>query len=107
MKGGIEHGDLRDARHDLLAGLDAHQVGGIVQRAEGDAFGNRCDDVVVNQRALGKFFPAVHDAVPDGADLFQAADNAVVLAGQLLDDGVDRLRVGRQGNIRLEFALAV
>ena len=33
MERGIEHGHVRRAGHDLFAGFDAHQVGGIVQGA--------------------------------------------------------------------------
>ena len=31
MEGGVEHGHLGRLGHDLLAGLDAHEIGGVVE----------------------------------------------------------------------------
>jgi hypothetical protein len=68
-----------------------------MERAERDTFGDRRDDGLVDQYALGEFFAAVYDAVADRPDFFQGVDDAVITARQLFDDGVDGLGMGRQG----------
>ena len=62
----------------------------------GDALGDGVEDLVVDEDALGELLTAVENTVTDGADFLQARDDAVFLACQLLDDGVDRFRVGRE-----------
>ena len=98
VEGGIEHGDHRHAGHELLAGLDANDVGGIVQRGKGIAVLNRLHDLVGDDDGLGEFLPAVDDAVANGVDLLHRADHAVLFIDQRIKNGLDGLAVGRHGD---------
>ena len=53
-EGGVEHGDLRHAGHGRLARLDAHEVGGIVQRAEREALFDGGFARIVHDAGLGE-----------------------------------------------------
>ena len=107
MKSCVENGNLRDIGHNLLAGLNAHEVGRVVQRAKRDALGDGRDDGVVNKHALGEFFTAVYNAVTDGTDFAKAADDAVVFAGELFNNGINGLGMGRHGYLGFKLFLAV
>jgi hypothetical protein len=57
MEGGVEHGDHGDAGHDLLAGADAGEVGGVVQRSQGDAVLDGGSTFVVDEDGLVETSP--------------------------------------------------
>ena len=76
VEGGVEHGHLGHVRQHLLAGADAHQVGGVVQRAQGDVFLDGGDAGFVDQAGGGELLAAVQHAVAHRADLLQIADHA-------------------------------
>ncbi len=61
--------DLGDAGQELLAGLDALEVVGVVQGGELDALADRGLDLVRDQDRFGEVLAAVDDAVPDAVDL--------------------------------------
>ena len=82
MEGGVEHGHHGGAGHDLLAGLDAHQVGGVVQGAQGDVFADGVHNGVVNNHGLGELFAAMQHAMAHGADLGHVGHHAMILVGQ-------------------------
>ena len=63
VEGSVEHGDHGHAGHELLAGLDADDVGGVVERGEGIALLDCLHDLVGDDDGLGKLFAAVDDAV--------------------------------------------
>ena len=69
MERGVEHGDLGLAGHGLFAGLNAHEVGGVVQRAQGDAVADGLLAGLVDDAALNKLVAAMQDAVADSVDL--------------------------------------
>ena len=103
VEGGVEHGHLRGLGHDLLAGLDAHQVGGIVQGTQGDALLDGLNAGVVDDAALRERHAAVEHAVAHRVDLIHAGDHAVITAEQGGQDGLDRLGVGGHGDLGLEL----
>ena len=105
VESSVEHGDHRDVAHNGLAGVDAGDVGGVVQRSEGDALFDRLHDLVVDQHGGGKLLAAVDDAVTDGVNLLHRAYNAVFLARQLVDDSGDRLGVRGHGDVFVEDRL--
>ena len=99
MEGGVEHGDLRRAGHDLLAGFNAHEVGGIVQGAEGDAVADGLLAGFVDDAGGDELVAAVQDAVADGVDLLDGLDHAVLRIDQDGQDGFDCLGMGGHRNI--------
>ena len=103
MERGVEHGDLRLARHGLLAGLDAHEVGGIVQRAEGDAVADGLLAGLVDDAAFNKLVAAVQNAVTDSVDFVDRLDDAVLRVDQNRHDRFDRFLMGGHGNVLLHL----
>jgi hypothetical protein len=98
MEGGVEDGDHGHAGHELLAGLDADDVGGVVQRGEGIALLDGLHDLVGDDDGLGELFAAVDHAVADRVDLLHGADDAVLLVDEGVQHGLDGLAVGGHGN---------
>ena len=107
VEGGVEHGDLGHVlAHDGGAGVDAGDVGGVVQRGEGGAVLEGLHDLVGDAHGAGELLAAVDDAVADSVDLAHALHDAVLCAGQLVDDRGNGLGVGRQGDVLVEHGLA-
>ena len=98
VEGSVEHGDHGHAGHELLAGLDADDVGGVVERGEGIALLDCLHDLVGDDDGLGKLFAAVDDAVADSVDLLHGADDAVLLVDERVQHGLDGLVVGGHGD---------
>ena len=65
VKGGVEAGDLRQARQRRGGRVDALERGARVQRRQRRERGDRGARVGVDARRPGEARPAVHDAVPD------------------------------------------
>ena len=84
MEGGVEHGHHGGVRHDGLAGLNAHQVGRVVQRAQRDVLLDGRDHLVGDQAGGGKLLAAVQHAVTHGADLVDGLNHAVLRIHQRL-----------------------
>ena len=95
MEGGVEHGDHGHAGHELLAGLDADDVGGIVQGREGIALLDGGHDLVGDDDGLGELLAAVDHAVTDRVDLLHGADDAVLLVNEGVQNSRDGFVVGR------------
>ena len=106
MESGVEYGNHGHVAHDVAAGLDAGDVGRVVQGRERDALFDGGHDGVVDAHGAGKLFAAMDDAVADGVDLLHGGHDTVLLARQLLDDGGDRLGVGGHGDVLVEDRLA-
>ena len=104
MKRRIKNGDLRHVAHDLAASADAHQVRGIVQRAERNALFNRRNDGIVDDDGLGKFLAAVEHPMSDGVDLRHRADHAVLRVDKTVGENSDRVRVRVHFNFRGNFS---
>ena len=103
---GVEHGNHGHVAHDVAAGLDAGDVGGVVQGREGDARLNGGHNAVVDLHGFCELLTAVDDAVADGVDLLHGADNTVFGAGELLNDRGDGLGMGGHGDVLIEDGLA-
>ena len=102
----VEHSDHGNITHDILAGFDAGNVGGVMQGRKGDAFLNGGHDAVIDKHGVGKLLAAMNHTVADCVDFLHGGNNAVLLAGQLLNDSGNRLRVGGHGKVFVEDALA-
>ena len=84
-----------------LAGLDADDVGGVVERREGIALLHCLHDLVGDdERSLAKLLAAVDHAVAHSVDLLHGADDAVVLVHQRVQHGLDGLGVGGHGDVK-------
>ena len=107
VEGGVKHGDHGHVAHNGLAGLDAGDVGGVVQRREGDALLDGLHHIVGDADGGGELLPAVDDPVTHRVDLLHGVDHAVLGAGQLVDDGGNGLGVGGHGHVLVEDLLAL
>ena len=76
MERGVEHGDLRLAGHEFLDGLDAHQVGRVVERCQLAAAADLVHHVGGHPHAAGEKLAAVCHAVANGFDAVERIDNA-------------------------------
>jgi len=69
MEGGVEHGDVRGVRQRGARGVDAGEVGGVVEgreRREGIEIG---ENLVIEDDRFGVALPTMHHAVPDEMDV--------------------------------------
>ena len=69
VESGVEHGDHGNIAHDGLAGVDAGDVCGVMERSKGSAFLKRRHDRIVNLNGAGKLLSAVDNTVTDSVDL--------------------------------------
>ena len=99
MEGGVKHGDHGHAGHDLLAGADTGQVGGVVKRSQGDAVLNGLHHIVGDEDGLVEGLAAVHHAVTHSVDLLHGADDAVLSVHQSVQHGLDGLGMGGHGDV--------
>ena len=100
MEGGVEHGHLRHVlAHDGGAGVDAGDVGGVVERRQGDAVLQSLHHLVGDEDRLVESLAAVDHPVTHRVDLLHGADHAVVLVHQGVQHSLDGLRVGGHGNV--------
>ena len=78
VEGGVEHGHLGHVgAHDGGAGLDAQDVGGVVQGGQGDARLHGGEHLPVDAYGVGEGLAAVDDAVAHCVDLLHGGDDAV------------------------------
>ena len=103
MEGGVEHGHHGGGGHNGLAGLDAGDVGGIVQGGQRDALLQGGHHVGVDPGGGGKLLAAVDHPVAHRVDLGHAPDHAVLGGGQGVQHGLDGLSVGGHGNLKLQL----
>ncbi len=94
VEGGVEDRHVGHVREQLLTGVDAGHVRGIVQRRQGEAVADDVLDVGVDQGRGRRLLASMHDAVPDRIDLAQRSDHAEVAVGQLLADHPHGIDVG-------------
>ena len=80
-------------------------LAGVVQGGEGGALLERGHDLVGYQHAARELLAAVDDAVADGVNLVHGAHDAVLGAGELVDDGGYGLGVAGQGDVLVEDGL--
>ncbi len=106
MEGGIEHRDHGNVAHNVAAGVDADDVCWVVQGSEGGALLESFHDGIVDAHGGSELLAAVNDAVTDGVDLLHGCDNAVLGAGELVDDGCYCLGMGGHCDVLVEYGLA-
>ena len=94
---GVEHGHVGHAGEELFGHFDAHEVGGVVQGAQGEAVTDDLLHVFVHLHGLGDGFAAVQHAVADGVDLALVLDDALFSVGQQGDDQFHGFHVGGEG----------
>ena len=100
MEGGVKDGNLRDfVAQSGLAGVDADDVGRIVEGGQGVAGLDGLHDLVVDEDGGGKGFAAVDDAVAHCVDLAHGGDDAVGRVYQGVEHGLDGLGVGGHGDV--------
>ena len=105
VEGGVEDGYVGDAGEDLFAGLDAAEVGGVMERAEDDAFADAFLDGFVDLDGLGVGLAAVQDPVADGFDLGEGFQHAAGRVDQFFADGAQGFAVVLDGQVFFEFAV--
>ena len=93
MESGVEHGHHWRVGHDRLAGADAHQVGRVVQRPEGDVFLDSVHAGLVDDAGGGELFTAVQHAMAHRADFGNGGNHAVLLGKQGFEHQVHGLGV--------------
>ena len=81
MKGRIKNRHLGHALHDIHAGLDAKQVGRIVQGRNLAAGLDALQNLAGNQHTVGKTLAAMYYAMSHSINFWHIFNNAVVLAG--------------------------
>ena len=100
VEGGVEHGHLGHVlAHDGGAGVDAGDVGGVVERSQRDAVLQSLHDLVGDEDGLVESLTAVHHAVTHGVDLLHGTDDAVLGVHQGVQHGLDGLGMGGHGHI--------
>ena len=105
---GVKHGDHRHVvAHDGAAGVDAGDVGGVVQWGERRALLEGSHDGVVDLDGAGELLAAVDDAVAYGVDLLHGGDHTVLGAGQLVDDRGDGFGVRGHRQVLVKDGFAV
>ena len=93
MEGGVEHGHLGHAGHGLLTGLDALEVGGIVEGAQGDDRPDAFLHGLVHDGGGGELLAAMEDAVAHGADLAHILHDPDLRIGEGMEHQPDRVAV--------------
>ena len=86
MELGIKNSHIGFAGHQLFASFDTGEVGGVVQRAEGEAVTDNLLDLFSDQHGSSDFFAAMEHTVTDGNDLVQISDNTHFGIDQLFAD---------------------
>ena len=99
MERGIEHGNHGDAGHNGLAGLDADDVGRVVQRSQRIALLNGGHDLIGDEDGLGELLATMHHAVAHSVDLLHGADHAVVGVHQSVQHSLNGLGMGGHGHV--------
>ena len=97
MESRVKDTDLRNARHDSFAGVDADDVRRIVERSHSRAFFQGFHDFICNERGSRKFFAAMDDTVADSIDGIHGFDDATFSIGENVEDEFDSDFVVRNG----------
>ena len=97
----IKNSDLGNARHDLFAGFDTVEIGGVMKRTEGETVADRLLDLGGNENGTGYLVSSVQNAVPDRLDLGNGRDDPVFLAYERVENYFQRRRMIGHIDIRL------
>ena len=91
----VEHAHVRQARHQLLHGIHALQVGRVVQRRQVRALFEGFQHLVGQEHALVELLAAMHHAVTYGINLVKTLDDTNLGVGQQREDELHALGVLR------------
>ena len=100
VESGVEHSHLRHvvAQH-LAAGLDADDIGRVVQGSQRRAVLHGLQHLIVDEHGGGEGLAAVDHTVTHRIDLLHGGDDAVLGIHQSVQHGLDGLGVGGHGHI--------
>ena len=101
MEGGVKHSHHGGAGHQSLAGLNADDIGGVVQGSQRIALLDGSHDLVGDEHGGSKLLAAVDHAVTHRVDLLHGGDHAVLLVHQGVQHGLDGLGVSGHGHVGL------
>ena len=101
---GVENCNLGNVAHNLFAGVDAHEVCGVVQGAQGDAGADSVLNFGGDKAGCGEADAAVENTVADGADVLHGGDNTGFGIGETLAEDADCIGVGVHVNNGLQLA---
>ncbi|MPN10414.1 hypothetical protein SDC9_157709 [bioreactor metagenome] len=85
VEGRIKHSDHRRVGHDLLAGVNAHQISGVMQRCQLNVFLDSGNDLIVDDCGGSKKFSALHHTVADSSHFIHGCDDAIIFICQNLN----------------------
>ena len=85
-------------RMAIASGLDADDVGGVVERGEGVALLDGVHDLIGDDDGLGELFAAVNNAVADRVDLLHGGDHAVLLIDKRVQHSLNGFAVSGHGD---------
>ena len=105
----VEHSDLGNAvAQSGLAGVDADDVGRVVQGSQGVAAFDGLHDFIGDEDGGGECFAAMNHTVADSVDLAHGGDDAVFRIDQGVQDSLDGFGMGGHSHINgVQLLLAV
>lgn len=106
VEGRVEYGDVGHAWENCFAGLDAAQVGGVVERSENETVSDAFLDGFANDDRSRVLGAAVEDAMPDRLDFRKRLEDTDLGGDQLVANRLERFAVVLDGQGFLEFLVA-
>ena len=103
VEGGVEDGHLGFAGHDLFAGLNAHEVGRVVEGAQRDAVPDGLLAGLVDDAGIDEFITAMEDPMAHGVNFIGGGDDPIDRVHQNLQDGGNGLGMGGHGDLPLHL----
>ncbi len=108
MEGGVENANLGDIRpHDGGTGVDACNIGWVMERSQGDAVLQSLHHVGVDADASGKKLSAVNHPVADGVNFFHAGNYAVFGTDKFLDHSGYGLGMGGKVHVGFKYRFPI
>ena len=107
MESGVEYGYLGRAGHNGFAGIDAHEICGVVEGAQGDAVFDGLFAGFIDDAGSGELVAAVENAVAYRADFGYVCDYAVILVNQSFENQLDGCGVVGESGFNNVFLLSV
>ena len=104
---GIENAHIGNAGEELFRNVDAHQVGRVVQRAEGEAVADDFFYLFVDKHGIGDRFAAMQHAVPDCRDFRLVLNNALFGVQKQGNDVFHPFNVRGEGTLDNDFLFLV
>jgi len=107
VEGGVEDDGLGDIGEHFAHGVDAGEVAGGVERGEVFEAFDLLDDLIGDEGAVLEDFAAVSDAVTDGADFLEVADDTQLGVGEGVEDDFDAFGMVGDGELLVVFLALV